>query len=91
MASKFEHMGYVGIAVVNDSERSGRTLTRVFTSPNPPKDYLKQRRHSGSEEWNFRPTRHELRIQYVCFQHMHNRDHDHHVNDILQATNGIRN
>ena len=51
MASKFEHMGYVGIAVVNDSERSGRTLTRVFTSPNPPKDYLKQRRHSGSEEW----------------------------------------
>lgn len=51
MASKFEHMGYVGVAVINDSERADRTLIRVFTSPNPPKDYLKQRRHSGSEEW----------------------------------------
>lgn len=51
MASKFEHMGYIGVAVINDPERAGRTLTRVFTSPNPPKDYLKQRAHTGSEEW----------------------------------------
>lgn len=51
MASKFEHMGYIGVAVINDTEREGRTLTRVFASPNPPKDYLKQRNHTGAEEW----------------------------------------
>lgn len=51
MASKFEHMGYIGVAVIQDPERVGRTLTRVFTSPNPPKDYLKQRQHSGAEAW----------------------------------------